>query len=354
MARSGACPYSCLPVTPVNRSSRLRVPAAVIASLAPLARPVRAVADRLDRLVARLPDPVEARVRDRLGLDLFVVVAAVVVALRLFDVFPWTPWVLDMHTYWATGAGVSYGDSNPYVIGAYLYAPAFAQALAPLTTTLPWPWFAALWTAAIAAAYIWLAGRWAFPLLFTGAVALELYLGQIDIFIAAAIVIGFRYPAVWAFPLLTKVAPGIGLLWFAFRREWRNLLVAIAATLGVVAVSSLLVPQLWHDWYDLLRRSITDRQVVEGAYLGIPVWLRLPFAVAVIAWGARTDRHWTVPVAVLLAMPILWINVFTLLLAVVPLREEVGVTPAREWLLRERLLPGAARARRSAAVRPLG
>ena len=101
--------------------------------------------------LARLPEPVEARIRDRLGLDLFVVVAAVLIVLRLLDRSPWTPWVLDMHTYWATGAGVSYAQSNPYVIGAYLYAPAFAQAIFWLTT-LPWPWFAALWTAAIAAA----------------------------------------------------------------------------------------------------------------------------------------------------------------------------------------------------------
>jgi hypothetical protein len=302
------------------------------------------VARPLDTLLGRLPPAVETRVRDRLGLDLFVVCAAVLVALRLFNSWPWTPWVLDMHTYWATGAGVSYGASNPYTIGAYLYAPAFAQAIAPLTT-LPWPWFAALWTAAIAAVYIWLVGRWAFPLLFTGAVALELYLGQIDIFLAAAVVIGFRYPAVWAFPLLTKVAPGIGLLWFVFRREWRNLIVAITATVAVAGASAWLAPELWRDWWELLRRSLLDRQVVEGAYLGIPVWLRLPFAVAIIGWGARTDRHWTVPVGILLAMPILWVNVFSLLLAVVPLREELGLAPARAWLLRERLLPRRVRAK---------
>ena len=189
------------------------------------------------------------------------------------------------------------------------------------------------------AAYIWLVGRWAFPLLFTAAVALELYLGQIDIFIAAAIVIGFRYPAVWAFPLLTKVAPGIGLLWFLFRREWRNLAIAVTATVAVAGLSAALAPALWNEWWELLRRSIMDKQVVEGAYLGIPVWLRLPFAVAIIFWGARSDRHWTVPVGVLLAMPILWVNVFALLLAAVPLRQEPGLTPARAWLLRERLLP---------------
>ena len=122
--------------TPASRR-RVRLPAV-------LARP-------LDRLLGRLPAPVESRIRERLGLDLFVVCAAVLVALRLFNVSPWTPWVLDMHTYWATGAGFDYGASNPYEIGAYLYAPAFAQVISPLTT-LPWPWFAALWTAVSVAA----------------------------------------------------------------------------------------------------------------------------------------------------------------------------------------------------------
>ena len=301
---------------------------------------IQALASRFDRLLARLPEPVEARIRDRLGLDLFVVVAVVLIALRLLDEYPWTSSWVDMHTYWATGAGVSYATSNPYVVGAYLYAPAFAQALYPLTT-LPWPWFAALWTAAVCAVYIWLVGRWAFPLVLAGAVALELYLGQVDVFIAAAAVIGFRYPAVWAFPLMTKVAPGIGLLWFAVRREWRNLAIALAATAAVAGVSAWIAPHLWNEWYDLLRRSVMDKQVVEGAYLGIPVWIRLPFAVAAIVWGARTDRHWTLPIGMLLAMPILWVNVFTLLLAIVPLRPEPGLTPARAWLLRERLLPPA-------------
>lgn len=295
----------------------------------------------IDRLLRRLPAPVEARVRDRLGLDVFVVAAVVFVTLRLFNVPPWTIWQLDMHTYWATGAGIDYVQSNPYVIGAYLYAPAFSQLIAPLTT-LPWPWFAALWTAAIAAVYGWLVGRWAFPvLLLTGTVALEFYLGQINVFIAAAVVIGFRYPAVWAFPLLTKVAPGFGLLWFVFRREWRNLAVALAATSAVVAGSAVVVPGLWHDWLDLLRRSILDRQVVEGAFIAIPVWARLPFAVAIIAWGARTDRHWTVPVAIVLAMPILWLNTFALLIAIIPLHAASGLTPARAWLLRARGLPRA-------------
>lgn len=326
------------PSTLASQRRRARLPGALARPLDALARPLDALARPLDRALARLPAPVEARIRERLGLDLFLVAAAVLVVLRLFDVAPWTFWALDMHTYWATGAGIDYATSNPYEIGAYLYAPAFAQAISPLTA-LPWPWFAALWTAISVAAYAWLAGRWAFPLLFSGAVALELYLGQIDILIAAAIVLGFRYPAVWAFPLLTKVAPGIGLLWFAFRREWRNLAIAAAATVAIAGVSALIAPALWNGWWELLYRSLLDRHAVEGAYLGIPMLARLPFAVAIIGWGARTDRHWTVPVGVLLAMPILWINVFSLLLAIIPLRREPGLTPARAWLLRERLVP---------------
>ena len=253
-----------------------------------------------------------------------------------------------MHTYWATGAGVSYAQSNPYVIGAYLYAPAFAQILSPFTA-LPWPWFAALWTAALAAVYVWLSGRWAFPLLLlTGAVALELYLGQIDLFIAAAVVIGFRYPAVWAFPLLTKVAPGIGLAVVRGaqgvaesrhrahrdRRHRRGVGAPRAGSCGATGTTSSAGAS---------RTARSSRARTSRSRSGS----RLPFAVAIIVWGARTDRHWTVPIGILLAMPILWLNVFTLLIAFVPLREEFGLTPARAWLLRERLLPDAVKAKQA-------
>lgn len=288
-------------------------------------------------VIARVPAPLRRRLRARLGFDLAVILAVVLVAFRLFDVEPWNSPLLDLHTYWQTRDGFEYA-LDPYTIGAYLYAPAFAQALAPLTA-LPWPIFSALWTALICLALLWLAGRWAFPLVLTGSVALEIFLGQIDLFIAAVILVGFRYPAVWAFPLLTKVAPGIGLLWFAVRREWRSLAIAFGSTLAVAAVSAILAPEAWAAWLDLLRRSLFERQTIEGTYLAIPMGLRLPFAVLLIIWGARTDRHWTVPFGVLLAMPLLWINVFSLAVAVIALRPEFGMTPARRWLQAHGVLP---------------
>ena len=110
----------------MDQTAALR-PSPASSPVARLARVGRSLAGPIDRLLARLPAPVEDRIRQRLGLDLFIVVAVVVVFMRLFAIAPWTPWVLDMHTYWATRGGITYAGSDPYTIGAYLYAPVFAQ-----------------------------------------------------------------------------------------------------------------------------------------------------------------------------------------------------------------------------------
>jgi Glycosyltransferase family 87 len=277
-------------------------------------------------------------------MDGVLVAGAVFVLFRLLNVYPWNVPVLDFHAYWESRDVINYPAYSPFLIGAYLYSPAFAHLIAPLTA-LPWQVFAGVWTALLVAAYVWLTGRWALPLLLSIGVALELYLGQVDILIAAAIVIGFRYPAAWAFPLLTKVAPGVGLLWFAFRREWRNLLIALTATVAIAAVSAILAPTLWKGWIDLILRSASDHQQVSGSYLSVPIWMRMPAAIAIVWWGARTNRYWTVPVAAFLAMPILWMNVFTILLGAIPLLPSAGPTPARNWLLKtgRAARPGLAR-----------
>jgi hypothetical protein len=281
--------------------------------------------------------PVERRLIRRLSTDAFIVAALALVAMRALDVVPWNHPTLDLHTYWSTRDGLDYTGANPFLIGAYLYAPAFAQVISPLTA-LPWPVFSAIWTGLILAAYLWLVGPWALPLVLAIPIALEIYLGQIDILLAAAIVIGFRYPAAWAFPLLTKVSPGIGLIWFAVRREWGSLLVALAATAAVAAISNMIDPASWRGWLDLLVRSATERHTIEGTYVAVNIWLRVPVAVALIVWGARTNRRWTVPVGVLLSMPVLWVNVLTILVAIIPLQEGVAPAPARRWLLSQRSL----------------
>lgn len=291
--------------------------------------------------------PLRSLVWRRLGMDAFVVFCAILVLLRLGNTFPWTLPTLDMHAYWISRVALNYDAFGPFMIGAYLYSPAFAHAIAPLTA-LDWPTFAGLWTAILCVSLAWLAGRWSLLLLlFSVAVPLELMLGQVDILIAAAIVVGFRYPAAWALPLLTKVAPGVGLLWFAFRREWGKLLLALSATAAIAIVSAMIDPSLWRGWLTLLVRSFGEPQPVLWSYLAAPEWLRLPIAIAILWWGARSDRYWTVPFAATLAMPILWANVACILLGCIPLTRVFGMTPARAWLFGKHgeLVPGEVVAR---------
>ena len=205
---------------------------------------------------------------------------------------------IDAHAYWANKPPVEYAAA-PGTDGAFLYSPAFAHVLAPLTA-LQWEAFLALWLTAMLLTLLWLVG----PLLLLPAVVLtsnEVYYANIHFFMAAAIVLGFRHSWTWALVLLTKITPGVGLLWFAVRREWRSLAIALAATAAIVAVSFALDPQGWFGWKNLLEQSIGGAghaTAVPG-----PLWLRVLVAAGVVIWGARTDRAWSVPVAAFVALP---------------------------------------------------
>jgi hypothetical protein len=218
----------------------------------------------------------------------------------------WLPSLLDpyAHSVW----------TNPI---AYVYSPAFLQLVSPLTR-LPWQAFLAVWTLILLLAVRFLTGP---RLLAAGVVfgAMELAGGNISLLLAAAIVLGFRWPAAWSFLLLTKVTPGIGLLWFAFRREWRSLGIALGVTAAVIAGSALMLPNAWPEWIDVLVRNGSR----DGTWAALPIalWIRLPIAIAVVAWGARTNRRWAVPVASMIALPAVWYGSLSMLLAIVALRD---------------------------------
>jgi hypothetical protein len=224
---------------------------------------------------------------------------------------------------------------DPYVVSDYgtgtgfFFSPPIAYVFFPFSL-LPWPIFAAAWTAIMFAALYLLVGRWSAFALLLPPIWWELNSANLALPIGVAVVLGFRWPAAWSFVLLTKVTPGVGLLWFAVRREWRSLAIALAATLLIVAVTFVATPHLWFKWAELL---IANAGASGPGYFTIPVPLpaRLVVATAIVTWGARSDRRWTVVVAATLGSPVLWYNALATLAAVVPLtsRLDRAASPLR-------------------------
>jgi len=209
-------------------------------------------------------------------------------------------------------------------VGWFPYTPAAAQ-VAAVFDLLPWPVFLAAWLGLLTACLVWLGRHWTLALLAFPPVVFEMHQGNINLLIATAIVIGMRYPGAWAFVLLTKTTPGIGLIWFLVRREWRALAIALGVTAGLAGVSLLTAPDVWAAWLSEVPVSsgYELRLGLGGSTVPVPgLPIRLALAAVIVAWGARTDRPWTVPLGATLAMPVLWITVLTVLVAMVPLVRE--------------------------------
>lgn len=280
------------------------------------------------RRFQRLALPEDGRWRwladPRLGLAAAVIVWLIVIGLAAPLGRPLATGQ-EAIAYWSAQLADPYANSEWTIPPGYVYSPAFLQLVAPIAW-LPWVAFMGVWTAILLVALRSLTGgRWF--LLGVLAAFFEIAGGNISLLLGLAIVVGFRYPAAWAFVLLTKITPGIGLLWFAVRREWRSLGIALGATALVVLVSAVFMPTAWVDWIDVLVRA--TRHDGTPAAVPIPFLVRLPIAIVVVVWGARTDRRWTVPVASMLALPALWYGSLTMLLAVIPLLDDVPWSRAR-------------------------
>ena len=219
----------------------------------------------------------------------------------------------DAFAYWHLNIAHPY-DLPAGALGAFTYSPVIARLFAP-AAMLSWPAFLTIWLGILVATMAWLGWRRTLLVLAFPPVAVELYHGNIHLLIAAAIALGFRYPAAWAFVLLTKVTPGVGLIWFAVRREWRSLAIALLATAALVAVSFVIDPGLWRAWLsDAVLRVASEG--VDQQTLPIPLVLRLPVAAVLVAWGGLTNRKWTVPAAAAIGLPILWFAGLAVLAAI--------------------------------------
>lgn len=248
------------------------------------------------------------------------------VAAVLVVCFVW--WLVSFHdyqhdaiAYWSAGLDDPYRESLVGRRSTFLYSPAFAQITWPLTW-LPWEIFRALWGALNLGALVFLAGPViaAVLLVIPGSPVIdEVSTGNIHLLLAAAIFLAFRWPHAWAFPLLTKVTPGIAIAYLAGARRWRDLATAVGVTAVVCALSLITVPHLWVEWARVLTASsgvpVSDSiAVVPG-----PLVLRTAVAGVVALVGGWLGWRWMVPVAALLALPVPWSSGLSVLVAVVGL-----------------------------------
>lgn len=223
---------------------------------------------------------------------------------------------VDAEAYWGIELGELYRGTQLGDQDAFLYSPAVAWLFLPFSW-LPYEVFYAFLAAANLSALVWLIGpELAAVALLIQPVSNEVARGNIHLLLAVAIVVGFRYPAAWAWVLLTKVSPGVGLLWFAFRRDWRRLAHGLGWTALVVAISFLIAPELWSRWFAMLAANVGS---TRPSFLEIPVLPRLLAGAALLALGAWRNRPAIVPVVAMLALPAIWVNSLAMLVAIIPL-----------------------------------
>lgn len=232
----------------------------------------------------------------------------------------------DAHAYWSAWRhhGLYTGLANAR--DAYLYSPAFAQAIWPLAR-LPWPAFAAVWTCLGAASFVWLLARVSRgrKLLWLVLVVPSVIAGNVWPFFAVVLVLGLSRPALWTLPLLTKITAPVGLVWFAVRREWRAAACVVVAAALVVGVSAAFGPGLWVDWFRLLYRSSGHPLYYKNLFPAV----RVPIGVALAAVAARSGRKPLLAWSMLLACPVFSLPNLGLLAAIPRLAESGRQEPNR-------------------------
>lgn len=219
----------------------------------------------------------------------------------------------DSHAYWLAARGPVLYEGAPGERDAFLYSPAFALVIKPLAL-LPWPVFQAAWFGIEAVAAWWLVKplrlRWALPVLLL--CLPEMIVSNIYLLLAVSAVVGLRRPAAWSFPLLTKVVPGVGLLWFAARREWKRLLEGIVVTLLIAGIGCAFDLRAWQEWVEFL---VYNRNGTPDSSLSFLA--RVLVAVALVVFAARKQWAFLIAPAMILASPVLTpVIPFTILVAV--------------------------------------
>lgn len=178
---------------------------------------------------------------------------------------------------------------EPY---AYHYPPPLAQALAPFTLFVPALVYVIVYRGLLLLTTWDLAGRrmlWMLALIAFLPVAIELRFENVDLFMALAIVLGLgRWP--WAFAVLgvIKVSPGLGVVYLALRRRWRDAAIAAALGLAIVATSFVLDPDLWREFFD----AVAERAGASGnSLIPLPYVVRAGLGFGLVVGGGLIGRR---------------------------------------------------------------
>ncbi len=240
----------------------------------------------------------------------------------------------DVFHFWNAWADGRLYPATWEPVREYVYSPAFAQAFWPLTH-VRFSLVNAGWAALQLLALVWMlrpAGAvvallWPIPFLaayghlpYAGPVYASLYNGNPMILTAAAITLGLtRWPGAFAYVLLTKVSAGVGIVYFAVRRQWPALAWAVGTTLLVTAVSFVLAPSLWFEWLQLLAGAAVHVGSADALskeeFFPIPLGVRGVAGLVVVVLGGWRRAAWLVPIGCFLALPDIHLGGFAVLAA---------------------------------------
>ncbi len=147
---------------------------------------------------------------------------------------------VDAYCYWGMDPIDPYDPAR-----CFLYSPPIAQLMLVIQAVVPFDVFYTSLRVLEMIALAVITGPAIGPVLFIPAVVIEINAANVNILLVGAVLLGFRYPWTWAFVILTKVTPGIGLLWFVVRREWGHVFIALGVTAALSALSFVLAPWMW-------------------------------------------------------------------------------------------------------------
>jgi hypothetical protein len=235
----------------------------------------------------------------------------------------------DEHAYWLAARRIIEGrplyDPTATIITpyAYLYPPPLAQIMVPIALVVPSWLFSAGWTVLMGIALWWLAGRDVLRTLALIAflpVAVEFWFRNVHLFLAVLLVLGLRHTTGWlAAGAAIKASHGLGLVWLAVGRRWRDAAVMAGVGSAMLITSVAVAPDQWQGWLTYMG---AQDPFAQSAFFGAPFPIRAAIALLIAAVAARIPGwrgELLFVAAVTLALPSLWFTGLSLLVAAVPL-----------------------------------